>query len=217
MTQIFDTLFYPYQAPTFSSFSISAVASTVEVGYTVPTVKNFVWDTTNDGNINDSSISIRDVTGSSWVVQNETNSGAYTGIGAAITKTTISTYTWQVQGVNSKSQTFTRDYTVSWKFYGYYGESTNSTLTEADAKALRVSNLVSGIAGTYTFNTGGYKYWVFPEDYTASTFTDTATNLQVPILTLSTLSITNSFGVTKNYNMYRTLNIIGSGITIRVT
>ncbi len=215
VTQVFDTLFYPYQAPSFSAFTINSVANTVEVGYTVPAVKVFSWTTINNGNINESTISLRDVTGNQWIFEDEMNSGTYTDIGIAVTRSSIASYTWRIQGVNSKLVTFTRDFTVSWRFMGYYGESSSASLLEADAKALRVGSLVSGIAGTYNFLAGGYKYLVFPEDYTPTSFTDVGTNLNVP-MTSSSLSITNSFGVVKNYNVYRTTNIIGSAISIRV-
>jgi hypothetical protein len=88
---------------------------------------------------------------------------------------------------------------------------------EADIKALGSSPLQSGFAGIYSFAAGGYKYIAYPAVYgTATQFTDQLTNFNVAMNPVYTVSVTNAFGQTTNYNVHRTTNVLGSSINIIV-
>ena len=64
LTTMFDLLLYPYQTPSFSSFSVN-ISSPVEVGYTIAAGnKTFTWTTTNSSNIAPNSVTITDTTDS---------------------------------------------------------------------------------------------------------------------------------------------------------
>ena len=216
MTQMWDALLYPYQAPAFTSFSISGQSTPIEVGATVAANPTFNWIETNIGNVNPSTTVIRNV--STIIANNVSNTSPYAATDGAVTKTTATTNTWSIEQTNTHSQTFSRNFTVTWQWRVYYGESVNTPLSEAQIEALRVGNLQSGFAGTYSFQAGGYKYICYPSSMgTASTFKDTGTNLDVPFETVYTVSVTNANSVTTNYNVHRTTNIIGSAINIQVS
>ena len=52
---------------------------------------------------------------------------------------------------------------------------------------------------------------------TATTFKDSTTNLDVPMEAVYTVSVTNAYGITTNYNVHRTTNILGSTINIIIS
>ena len=52
---------------------------------------------------------------------------------------------------------------------------------------------------------------------TATSFVDQGTGLDVPFNALYVVSITNSFGITTNYNVHGTVFMIGSALTVVVS
>lgn len=218
MTQMWDGLLYPYQYPVFTSFTISGQNNTLEVGDSIPANVTFIWSTNNDSNINVNSINIDDVTNSINLISNTSNDGTEDiTMSSSITKNTQDNHIFKISGVNSKSQTFTRNKTYNWNWRLYYGEDSNTTLDENGVESLRASMLTTTFSRTYSFEAGGYKYISYPTSFgTATSFKDTATNLDVPFEAPYTISITNTYGETTDYNVHRTTNEIGSSINIEV-
>ena len=216
--EMLDMLLYPYQLPTFSSFSLTGFSSALEVGDSIPTNKVFTWATTNNSNIQPNSIRIIDVTNSNNpIASNLANDGTETISTAPITKNVASSHTFRIEGTNTNSVTFNRTININWQFKIYSGESTDTVLDESKIKLLRLSNITSssGIAKTYNFNTGGYKYIVYPASYgTLSEFKDQSTNLDIPMQDSYLVSVTNTFGIETNYRVHRTTNIINGSIDI---
>lgn len=221
MQAMWDGLLYPYQYPAFTAFAISGQTTPLEVGDTIAINRTFTWATSNSSNVNANSIDLYDVTGSASIATGLANDGseATSYPASPIQKTSATTHTFRVDGVNSKSETFSRTYTVTWQWKRYYGESTNAgPLTEAQIEALRINGLASGFAATYTFVGGGYKYLAYPAVLgTATSFKDQSTGLDVPFESSYTVSVTNGFSQTTNYRVHRTTNIMGSGISIIVS
>ena len=216
--QMFTQLLYPYQYPAFTSFSIIGQSTPIEVGNSISSNMSFAWASSNQSNIKNNSITINDITSSVTVASEIPNTGSFSSAYGPVTKTSATTNVFQIKGTNSKSQNFTLNYSVSWLFKKYYGESSSSSLNGSDALALRVNALSNSFVGSYSFVGGGYKYFVWSTTLgTASTFKDTSNNLAVPMQTPYTISITNSFGVSQNYYVYRTTNILGGSITIAVS
>lgn len=217
LQQMFDALLYPYQAPAFTAFTISGQTTPLEVGDSIAANRTFTWSTSNSSNVTANSIDILDVTGSATIISGTANDGTQATTYGAVTKNTATTNQFKIQGVNSQSTTFSRTYTVTWEWKVYYGESTTTPLAEADIEGLRVGGLQNGFAATYAYSTTGYKYLCYPAVLgTATTFTDTGTNLNVPFQTVYTVSVTNTFGVTTTYNVHRSTNIINAAINILV-
>lgn len=222
MQNMWDGLLYPYQYPAFSAFGISGQTTPIEVGDSLATNRTFTWATTNSGNVAVNSISLTDVTGGSIsIATGLPNTGSYVSTYPAspITKTSATTHSFRVDGLNTYAQNFNRTYTMTWQWKRYYGESVSAgPLIESDIESLRVSGLASGFAATYAFVGGGYKYISYPSALgTATTFKDASTNLDIPFETVYTVSVTNSFGVTTTYNVHRSTNIMGGAVSIIVS
>jgi len=217
MKEMWDMLLYKYLTPAFSSFSISGISSPLEVGEEVPSSKTFTWATSNSGNITPNTITISDVTGGTTLASGLSNSGSHTIVGDAVVKNVATNNVWRISANQLEGAPISRNHTVNWQWRIYYGESASNVLDEAGIKALRVSNLSGSIAGNYSFQSGGYKYICCSSDFTISSMKDQATGFNVPYEPMYLVNVTNSFGITKSYRVYRTTNIIGGSITIIVT
>lgn len=218
MTEMWDALLYPYQYPAFSSFLISGETTTVEVGYLVPTNRTFTWSTTNSSNVESNSISLRDHTGDITISSGLANDGSEITTSSGVQKTSAVTNVWRITGINTNTDQFTRDYTMYWRWRFYYGASTTTPLVETDIEGLASNALLSGYAGTYSTGAGGYKYICYPAVLGAATeFKDALTQLNIPFETVYTVSVTNTYGVTTNYNVHRSTNIMGGSLDIIVS
>lgn len=234
MSQMWDALLYPYQAPAFSSFSISGQSTTVEVGTTISGNKTFVWSTSNSGNVQSNSVVVKDNTNVVTLASGLANDGTETiALPTPIQKTSQGSHQWGVQATNTNLSTFSSTFTVSWLWRLYYGTSTNATLNESDIEGLVASTLTSSYSGTFSYAAGGYKYFCFPTSFgSPSSFKDAATNLNVAMATnlddavffansanglyYGLVSVTNVNGSTTNYRVYRSKNILGGSISIIV-
>lgn len=218
LTQMFNGLLYPYQYPTFSSFSISGQASPIEVGTEITGAQTFIWGTTNPTNIQANSINIYDITGSSTLFTGLANDGSEPyNFTPPIVYTSQATNQWRIEGTNTKLQTFIRNFNVNWWWRIYWGTSPNTSLTEAQIEALANNRLDTNVPGNYSFAAGDYKYFAWPSLFVQpASFKDQATSLDVPMESPDIVSVTNVNGITTNYSVYRTTNIIGSSITIVV-
>ena len=220
MEVVLQSLLYPYQAPTFSAFSISGQSTTLEVGATVTGAnRTFTWTATNASNITANIVEIQNITGGTTsLAVGLANDGTEMLSFADVTRTTSTTHVWRIRATNTQTTVFTRDFTVTWQWRRFFGESVNTTLTENQIEALRVNGLVSGFAGNYSFNAGGYKWIAYPTVFgTATTFKDTSTNLDVPFEPPVIVSVTNALGVVQDYRVHRTTNVLGGAITIAVS
>jgi len=216
MKEMWDALLYPYQAPAFTSFTISGQATVIEVGASVPANPTFTWTETNIGNVNPNTTVIRN--NGVIVANNVSNTSPRAVVDGDVTKIVATANNWTIDQTNTHSQVFSRTFTVSWRWKVYYGESTNTPLDENQIEALRANSLQAGFAATYAYQTTGYKYICYPSLMgSATSFKDTGTNLDVPFEAPYTVSVTNAYGVTTNYNVHRSTNIIGSAINIQVS
>jgi len=236
ISDILEDILVAYLSPAFSSFSIGQ-SSPIEVGATISGFKNFSFGFSNSGNVNADSLSIEDVTGSSTLGSGLPITSPQSLDIGSISYTTPTTHSWRGTAVNSQSDSFQSALaSVSWLFRIFYGTSANATLTEAQIEALSNSPLASSENATYSFGTGGYKYWAWPDSFgspTASTgFKDTATNLAVAMASAvddaaysntengwsyALVSVTNPNGVTVNYRVYRTKFVLGGAINVEVS
>jgi hypothetical protein len=232
-TSILEEILVDYLLPTFASFSMTGQSTLIEVG---SRTKTFTWSTTNSGNVQANSIILRDETNAVNLITGLANDGTESiGVGT-VTNTATSTHTWRIIGTNTQVSTFNRDFIVTWGWRKYTGASASTTLNEAAIEALgsTISNIIP--ITTAFLASATYKYFCWPDLFgspTAGTgFRDTSTNLAVAMAdstddiiysntqngwSYGIVSVTNSFGVTTNYRVYRTKNIIGGAITIQVS
>lgn len=199
-------------------FSGSTIA---EKGY-VSTNINFTLsttDTTNfsitdsfDANLNNVLITWRNATGAGNT-GNATATGSYRDVSVSEPATF---------GVTIKSNTNELVYATrafSWRYRVYWGVNASTSLTEAQIEALVSNGLYTSYARTYTFNASGggvYLYVAWPTSFgAASQFT---VGGLVTTFTQSTVSVTNAYGSTTNYYVYRSNDVqSGSGISVVVT
>ena len=211
-----------YLIPTFSSFS-SGITGLQEIG-SVITSNTFSWNTTNQSNINNNSISItlqytNPATPETTLFTSLTKSGTqiYNGNLQVATKRNI---LFNIKGINTQSNLFTSQTSITFAFKQYYGESLNNSLTSSDVISLRGNTVKNSVLGDYIFNPliNGYKWLVFSSELVQpSNFVD-PNNANTPVLMQPgvIISVTNSFGVIQDYIAYRSTNQLGGSITIRV-
>lgn len=218
--QVLDMMLYPYQNPTFNSFSIQGQTNPLEVGDSILANRTFLWGTTNSANISANSISIYDQTNSNTLISGGlSNDGSESTIYSSILKTSQDSHIFRIEALNTNGVLFSSTYTVNWRWRVYFGNSILSgPLAESDIESLSSSQLSNTFVGNYNFSPGGYKYICYPTSFgTATTFKDSDTNLSVAMDAPYTVSITNSFGQTTSYRVHRTFNVLGSAITIIVS
>jgi hypothetical protein len=219
LTEMFDKLLYPYQAPAFTAFAMSGQATTLEVGASIAAgTKTFTWSTSNQTNISANSISILDFTNNTIIASSLANTGTATGTVAAVTKTSATSHVYRITGSNTQNAGFLRDFTVNWRWRMYWGTGSFASATENDIEGLISSSLVANSTGTFNFGAGGYKYIAYPTVFGQKfTFKDVNTGFDVDMQPAVTTEVTNSFGVGTNYFVHRTTNILGGTLTIAVS
>lgn len=233
MQQMFDGLLYPYQYPSFSAFSIQGQATTVEVGDAITGSVTFDWTTVNPLNVQANSLEVRDMTNAVDLGTGLDDDGSeFLSVMGLISKSAPASHQWRLRGTNTQAQTFDRLFTVNWRWRAFFGTAAAVTLNEAAIEALANNPLASGFAGTYAFIAGDYKYFAWPDSFGGpSSFKDQATQLAVAMadatddaaysntengFSYALVSVTNGFGETTNYRVYRTKNVLGGAITIIV-
>lgn len=219
LTEMFDRLLYPYQTPTFSAFSISGQSTTLEVGDQITAgTKTFTWTTTNSSNVSSSGITISDFTNSTTIASGLANTGTSNQTIVAVSKSSATSHVYRISAKNTQDTTFTRDFTVSWRWRMYWGTASLSSLTETDIESLISSSLVSTSAGSFNFGTAGYKYIAYPTVFGLKTsFKDANTGFDVDMQSAVTTAVSNSFGAGTNYYVHRSTNVLGGSITITVS
>lgn len=220
VTDVLTQLLYPYQVPAFTAFAMTGQATTLEVGQSISAGdKVFTWSTSNSANVNVNSVKIVDQTANVVLGEGIANVGTSTLPVSGVTKTTATSHVWKIEATASSGSVISRTFTVGWQWKVYYGESALGTLTEGDVEALRVGTLKTSVNGTYAMNEGGYKWWAFPSSFTQPTqFKDINTQFLVAMdPVVGEVLVTNSFGVSTMYKLYRSYNILGGGIDVQIS
>jgi hypothetical protein len=208
-----------YDSPFFQSFGIAGQVTPLEVGDSIAANPTFNWSTVYPGNVKPNTINIDDVTAPAVIGTTLPDTGSFVSVYGAITKTAAGNNQFRIEGENSLGGIFYRMYLVAWQWRLFYGEDVNAgPLLEAQVEALRVNNLKANFPGAYTFLTGGYKYFCYPASMgLATSFNDQGTGFPVAMQAPYVVSLTNAFGQTTNYNVHRTFNVLGGGLTILVS
>jgi len=208
---VLKMVLFPYQYPSFTSFQIKNQTTLLEIGDKIQGgVRTFEWSTKNSDNIKPNSISIKDMNTNTVLKDNLENDGSEDiDIGSDKQETSPNaTYKWRISGVNSKGQTFTRDFTVVWRARVYWGLTTNENPTESEIKNAQNSALKANYKGTYNFSNQGqpvYYYIAYPASWgNISSWKDTDSGFEVDKTYANNVNITNSFGVTVEYKVLRT-------------
>lgn len=235
--QMFDGLLYPYIPPTFTSFQDSGVPNPLEVGATIAAAATFTWGTSTPSNITPNSISIQDLTRAVVLGSGLPNSGSFgvTMPGGPIQYNVAASHSFRINGIDVQSNAFNRTATYSWQWRKYWGQSGTSVPSGAQITGLVNSALSTSYPGTYVMGAGGYKF-ICQADAAGGQINlvqDQSTGFSVPMATTlndpaysnvdgggtnyALVSVTNGNGVTTNYRVYRTANVLGGSINLVVS
>ena len=230
MQQMWDGLLYPYVPPYFTSFAIASLSSSYEVGNGIGGSEDFAWAFNNISLVTANTLDIIDVTASTPLVTGASIVSPTTLTIAPFTPSTPTSYQWRANATNTQSTVFYSGYfTITWYWRKYFGTSALATLSGADVVGLANNPLAAGFAGIYNFAALDYKYFVWDDSFgspTASTgFKDNSTGLALAMADIvddptyytnlqngfyyGLIPVTNGFGVTSNYRVYRTKNSLG--------
>lgn len=104
---IVEELLVDYLLPAFSSFDLTEIASIIEVGVALSGSKTATWSITNIGNVQDTSIAVRDVTSNVVIATglNKNAGSASVNIGTIVNTAPI-TRQWRAEGLNTNAQQF---------------------------------------------------------------------------------------------------------------
>lgn len=235
---VFDDLFYPFLTANFTSFLISGQSTILEKGATIAAgSKTFTWAISNPSFTTPNTVQIKKITGGSTIISSPTSGISNTSpsvitLGSPITYSSTSiqeTYRWQILATRTNNVVFSRYFDVFWIWRIYYGTSTGTTLNADGITGLTSSQLdTTIIPQTFAYGTGGYKYLAIPETFSSPTlFKDSNTNLSVAMADVAegytagtgtykylNVPITNQYGATNTYRLYRTRNVLGGSINI---
>jgi len=241
MQEMWDQLLYPYQLPALSNLSITGVANTLEVGQTITAGNyNFNWSISNSGNVLANSGVITDTTDGVTLLSNvpiESTNTASVAIPSDIQKTVFNaTHSWNIVGENTQGGNISPASTTSrWLWKRYIGNDTNSTIPAGTIQGLSVNNaLSSSLSGSYVFPGGGFKYLCIPVDFPepnsivsggfpvamadGSTANSAAyTNTGSGPYKFDLVNVTNQFGQSVDYRVYRSLNQLNGDSTFIVS
>lgn len=111
-----------------------------------------------------------------------------------------------------------RNATMYWRPRTMYGvDSDTGPYDEAFVEALATQQLDNNRQSTFTVNAGAgeYIFYAYPSAYGAATFF--VGGFEGGFSLVGTISVTNAFGVTQNYNLYRSDNHSLGSTTVQVT
>ena len=169
MQEMFDMLLYPYQYPAFTSFSISGVPTTLEVCQEISPLKTYLWSTSNSDNINANTIEIWHGEFSNSGLSNDGSEeitdiieiGEFQIQEVPTVLNIPGTYNFQIQAQNSQNDSFSRIFTVTWKYKIFHGTSiadpTDSTAIRSLANSLFDTN-------SFSININDLKYVIAVPD-----------------------------------------------------
>ncbi len=229
--EFLEGYFFPYASPAFATFLIFGQALVLEVGDTISGVQQFRWSFTNSANVSPNTMDIIDVTGGNIYLETDisTTSPFSTDVGV-VQLTAPGTYSWKGGATNTNSiDFFSSLFTVNWEWRLFFGTSASLTLNESGIEGLTGSSLETSFVGTYNMAAGNYKYWAWPDSFGSPApvvgFKDAATNLNIAMASAvdnafysnvqngwsyGLVSVTNTFGVTTNYRLYRSKFQLGA-------
>ena len=213
LTQKWNDVLYPYYEPEFTSFDIDVLPGAYEIGYTIPAGPQFFkWATSYNENIQDGTFSIHDQTDSLDLATGLDNDGVETiTLPNDIQHTVVESHTWQIRGLNSKGDTFSKNHSIQWREKNYWGSDADGDITEDDILA-GSNGLDTKGSGDYTVADSGYKWLSYPSSYGyASRIIDKNTGFDVamdPAWNPKIVSVTNSYGILTDLYVYRSMNVI---------
>jgi len=220
---LFTKLLYGYNFPKFVDFLISGLLDNVEIGYTISGGDYQANFTIGDPELlRPDSITI--LKEGQVLLENLPNVSPVNVTLVEEVKNTIGVITFEVFAYDTTGVSFNKYFTVNCKYRIYYGEYTEDITDTGFPNplvVLRASELVIDIYGEYFFQNiplgANYKWFCYPsilgENYI---FYDTVSDIALILNDVLKINVVNEYGLTVEYNCYRTLNEIHEDIIMKV-
>lgn len=118
---------------------------------------------------------------------------------------------------NAADTPVTRNTTIAWQPRTYWGVGPDGLSSEADIEGLANSALDNNRQRTFTVTAGATEhiYYAYPASYGAATFFVGGFEGGF-VLVSDSISVTNAFGVTQNYRLYKSINANLGTTTVEV-
>lgn len=213
--EMWNMLLYPYQAPSVTGLNIN-IRNTLEVGTSTANTLTVSWTTNNQSNIKAGTVRVF-VNNIDITPADETLplSGTKTFTITPLRRDDNGSIPVKVRITDVKNNNKERTVNINWGSYMYFGTSNKDTLTEDDIKALSNKEMSSNYKRSYNFGAGGYKYVCYPNKLgTWKDSFNSSNKLPVPMTRLANVNVTNGNGVTQEYAVYRTSNVLGGSLAV---
>ncbi|MHA1198086.1 MAG: hypothetical protein ACTSQF_01830 [Candidatus Heimdallarchaeaceae archaeon] len=209
--QVLNDIAIEYIDASFTSFSVSGQATTVEVGTTLSGSKTFTW-AINEGSGSVNTIDIYDYTDSSYIQLDTPNDGSQVvTINSNQLNTESETQRWRGIGLdetpNPDVEFNSSLFTVTGLFYRFYGPTASSPTNSATVRALPSSAFQSG-SDVFNLNTGSteIKFVVaLPPGHTITEVIDLdalGADITSEYIAQSSIDVLDAGGTNRAYNIY---------------
>lgn len=216
MQQMWDALLYPYQTPSFTSFSRTSINSVYELGQSVVGgTQTFNWSTSNSSNVSPNTVSIIENHSSTTLLTSSANDGNESLSTTSYSRTTPgSTTLYTITANNTQSGSLSSTISRNWRGRWYYGTNSNTSINVSIITGgTFTTTLTNGVVNNYvTLAPSGaeYGYLVIPNYLTQPTDLRDSVGgcfgTNIPFVSQGTLTFNNAYGVSQTYNIYRTVN-----------
>lgn len=220
--EIVEDLLVPYISPSFATFTISGVSTTIEVGDSISGSKNFTWTFNTGSNVASNTVDIADLTTPATLYTNISNTPpqAY-NFTPSIRKTTATSHSWRGSATNTQSTSFnSSSFTVSWQHKRYWGWCPDSTPSDAEILAVSDELSTSRAKSAFTATVSGSDrniFYAYPASFGDLTSLTVGGFESLSAFTKTTRAFVNDFGVSISYNIYVSNNTFSANITNIVT
>lgn len=211
-----------YQYPEFTEFSINFPSDSYEIGEVIPDGSYEVtFVISNIGNTDGEDFILKDANTDTVLAILSNSPQSLNTNGDNFTLSTPGYYKFELSGVNSKGETFSKLYEVSFTDRLFYGNSANQTITSIDVETFgtRLTSVVKEdyLDVSYSAEPNQYKWICTPARFGSEYFfEDSTTGIQLLMEESDDLDITNSQGITTLYKTYRSTYRLSSDIKLRL-
>lgn len=207
--EVLDMLLYPFQNPSFTSFTVGGQTSVnFEVGEIIPASnKTFVWTIENAANLKANSIILNSETGLP-------NTGSKVQPVPELTKNVAGTHTFTIKAKNTNDVEFSRTITYNWLVKRYWGVSSSEELTDAEILAFSQELSTNKNKSLKYDCTGGkYFYFAYPSSF------GNADNITVESMAwngyvLVKRNVVNIHGISIPMNIYRSMELLNGQVSV---
>lgn len=231
--EILEMMLYPYLVVSFSSFSMQFPTTLYEIGQSTQIVTFPTWVLQNSSNAISNGITITFISsgGSSGVLGtgiSVSSSGSVPITHSAYTSNTVGgTTTFTITATQNEGSAATTTQTLAWRSKIYVGKNASSDyttitnfnqLTGGESQFI-TSNSSPAASGLDLAEINGYVYIFIHSSLNNITSVAIGATDQTPAFQLvsSSHSVTNAFGNTTTYKVYRSSNQLNGSFTLNIT